>query len=223
MRYKDVSVSQCLQQGQWHLLIQGNLTAQARQELHQLLGTIQVQRATDEAVWTRNTTWCFTVKSAYSFITDTPHVQECYSRIWEIKAPPRVQIFVWLTMRNKILTIDNLVKRGWVITNMCYLCRANLESVQHIFNECTFSSQLRNYIASTAPPIQENCPAYTSLASTTSIIQGGGNIYWKQMEITTIFTIWKERCRRIFQEEEQQIPEVAREILKELRSWFGNQ
>jgi hypothetical protein len=99
---------------------------------------------------------------------------------------------------------------------LCHAPADNLESVQHIFNECTFSSQLRNYIASTAPPIQENCPAYTSLASTTSIIQGGGNIYWKQMEITTIFTIWKERCRRIFQEEEQQIPEVTREILKEL-------
>jgi hypothetical protein len=41
------------------------------------------------------------------------------------------------------------------------------------------------------------------------------------LEVVTIFTMWKERCRRIFDEEEQQIPDIAREVFREYKNWFS--
>jgi hypothetical protein len=48
------------------------------------------------------------------------------------------------------------------------------------------------------------------------------DMYWRQMELTTIFVIWRERCRRIFAETLQDIPETAREIFTEYKQWFGS-
>jgi hypothetical protein len=32
--------------------------------------------------------------------------------IWKIKVPPRIHVFLWLLSHNKIMKIDNLLKRG---------------------------------------------------------------------------------------------------------------
>jgi hypothetical protein len=72
-------------------------------------------------------------------------------------------------------------------------------------------------------PVAKGCyTAYTSPALTDKIIRDEERAYWKQMELITVFTIWKERCRQIFQEQVQQIPEVARKIFNELNSWVND-
>jgi hypothetical protein len=48
--------------------------------------------------------------------------------IWRSKAPPRVAFFAWTAIRNKILTLDNLRRRGMVVVNRCWLCEADGES-----------------------------------------------------------------------------------------------
>ena len=41
--------------------------------------------------------------------------------IWKLEAPTKVTVFMWLMLRNKVLTIDNILRRkGW-------------ETVQHLF------------------------------------------------------------------------------------------
>jgi zinc-binding in reverse transcriptase len=115
-----------------------------------------------EAHWTRNAAGHFTTKSAYKFIADTPHVQEHYFRIWEVRAPTRVQIFIWLVMQNRILTIDNLIKTECIMINMYYPCREHSESIQHLLNDCIFTRSLRSYIASAVTPARGRCTTYTS-------------------------------------------------------------
>jgi zinc-binding in reverse transcriptase len=160
-------------------------------------------------------------RSAYKFINHTPYVQDNLSRLWEIKAPPRVQVFLWMMMRNKLLTIDNMIRRGWMMPNMCYLCRMHIEISQHVFNDCSFTRQLRDYIAHVVPSTKGTCEAFTSLISTADIIGSQYAQYWKQLEVTTIFTIWNERCRRIFDNRAQQIPAMTIEIFREYKLWYS--
>lgn len=68
------------------------------------------------------------------------------NRIWKIKAPPRVKIFIWIMLRNKILTMDNLIKRGWQTPNRCILCKQAAESVQHLFATCPYVTRVRWHI-----------------------------------------------------------------------------
>jgi hypothetical protein len=50
------------------------------------------------------------------------------SSVWKLIIPPRVQFFLWLISKNKILTRDNLEKRRQVEDSSCLFCDEN-ESV----------------------------------------------------------------------------------------------
>jgi zinc-binding in reverse transcriptase len=71
-------------------------------------------------------------------------------------------MFCWLQARNKILTIDQMIRRRWIVINMCYLCRENLETRNHIFRECSYAKQLRQYVMATIPVTRQSCQAYLS-------------------------------------------------------------
>jgi zinc-binding in reverse transcriptase len=128
----------------------------------------------------RNATGQLTSMLVYSFVHNTPHVQTKLYRLWEIKALHRVQVFMWLMLCNKLLTIDNLIARGWVITSICYLCRQHQESAMHIFTECVYARQLRAYISDTVPEGKGVCAEYTGTNPSEHLILSVAIIYWRQ-------------------------------------------
>ncbi|KAJ4761061.1 RNA-directed DNA polymerase (reverse transcriptase)-related family protein [Rhynchospora pubera] len=153
----------------------------------------------DTAVWNINTTKLYSTKSLYNFIKKFPKHGSSFKKIWKLKIPPRMVIFLWQMLQNRIATIDTLKKRGWVLTNICYLCRTNEESVQHLFNECLFTQQAKQKLLSSY------CPDNIQLLSTptTMLLQEKRSIAMnKAMELLAIllYLIWRERCQRIFNE-----------------------
>ena len=74
-------------------------------------------------------------KSLYA-IVNFRGVQPIYlPAVWSVKVPPRVQGFLWLFSQNKIMTCDNLRKRGIVKPLECVFCK-EIESVRHLLFEC---------------------------------------------------------------------------------------
>lgn len=71
-----------------------------------------------------------TVKSCYEALEGRPLVGSSLQSIWQIKAPMRVMVFIWLMLQNRILMVDNVMARGWSMVNMCYMCRQNSESLK---------------------------------------------------------------------------------------------
>jgi hypothetical protein len=61
--------------------------------------------------------------------------------VWKLKIPPRIQVFLWLFSQNKVMTRDNLRKRGMPKRLECNLCK-EIETVKHIFFECLISDLL---------------------------------------------------------------------------------
>jgi zinc-binding in reverse transcriptase len=57
--------------------------------------------------------------------------------VWALKIPLKNKLFLWMVLHNKILTKDNLIKRGWSGHTSCAFCIFT-ESVDHIFFNCTF-------------------------------------------------------------------------------------
>jgi zinc-binding in reverse transcriptase len=72
-------------------------------------------------------------KKKHCWSSPTEHIQT----ICKLQAPPRILVFSWLTLKGKILNIDNLKKKGWSLVNMWYLCSADEESIMHLFHECS--------------------------------------------------------------------------------------
>ena len=52
--------------------------------------------------------------------------------VWQSKVPPRVAFFSWTVALGKILTIDNLWKRHFVVLEWCFMCKGCGEFVDHL-------------------------------------------------------------------------------------------
>lgn len=66
--------------------------------------------------------------------------------IWSLNIPPRVQFFLWLLGKNKVLTRDNLAKRQGVEVDTCLFCDEK-ESCNHLFFECTVAKCMWEHIS----------------------------------------------------------------------------
>ena len=81
--------------------------------------------------WNLDQTDVFSVKSHYMGLINqnTPNINK---RIWKLKAPLKIKIFLWYFRQDVILTKDNLAKRNWQGQQQCCFCHEN-ESIQHLF------------------------------------------------------------------------------------------
>ena len=56
-------------------------------------------------------------------------------KLWKLKAPLKIKIFLWYLKRGVILTKDNLAKHNWQGSQQCCFCHVN-ETIQHLFFDC---------------------------------------------------------------------------------------
>lgn len=133
------------------------------------------------------------------------------SKIWKIKAPPRMIIFGWLAIQNKILTHANLQKRGWTLASMCTLCRGNQETTRHIFQTCLYTVKLYNELMLKRPSHKWPClqADYTATG-----VMGKTE---KSAIVIMNFVIWRERCNRCFSDSNKTTEDLLEEILRTLQ------
>ena len=55
--------------------------------------------------------------------------------VWKLKIPPRVQMFLWLLSKNKLLTRNNLAKRRELDDLTCLFCSETI-TIHHLFFYC---------------------------------------------------------------------------------------
>ncbi|WMV46018.1 hypothetical protein MTR67_039403 [Solanum verrucosum] len=61
---------------------------------------------------------------------------------WKSKIPHKVACFVWLLAEEAVLTQENLMKRGIILSPMCFLCGEQAETVNHLILHCRITGQL---------------------------------------------------------------------------------
>jgi zinc-binding in reverse transcriptase len=64
----------------------------------------------DQICWDRSLHE-FSVKSIYQFLQGASYHKTQLANIWKLQISPRIIVFMWLVLRNFIITIDNLKKR----------------------------------------------------------------------------------------------------------------
>jgi hypothetical protein len=88
-------------------------------------------------------------KHAYEVISlDDQEVttNEWYLNIWNWEMRLKVKLFCWLMIENRILTWDNLIKRGMIGPSRSMLCGEREEFVNHLMVECLFNKEIWNSI-----------------------------------------------------------------------------
>ena len=59
----------------------------------------------------------------------------------------KIELFMWLVLQRKILTWDNIRKRGMWGPSRFQLCEAQEETIEHLLNSCIFTSKLWDFFA----------------------------------------------------------------------------
>lgn len=167
----------------------------------------------DDLIWRWNTTGHFTVKSAYLQLKGGPKILKRISEIWKIKAPPRMIIFGWLAAQNKILTHDNLQKKGWVMASRCVFCKRKRETVKHIFQDCPYIIKLYRDLklkkpCQRWPPLQAKFITADAIQTMTST--------QKSATVIMQFVVRRERCNRCFTDSQKPTEELMEEIVTNL-------
>jgi hypothetical protein len=116
--------------------------------------------------------------------------------MWKIKVTPRIHIFLWLIANNKVLTRDNLVKRGNVDDKTCLFCKV-YESVHHLFFGYCVAQLMWKHVADITglPAIIE----FSTLGKFWILGRKYADFY--VLSSVVIWTIWKTRNNLYFQGE----------------------
>ena len=105
---------------------------------------IPVRDGSDILRWGHSTSGTFSVKEAYYLQENHPGqgLDLVWSKVWLPFLWPKISFFLWLTVQNRILTWDNLLKRGFTGPSRCTLCMQNEETMEHLLNTCPYSQQI---------------------------------------------------------------------------------
>lgn len=130
------------------------------------------------------------------------------------------KLFKWLVQQSKILTWDNLRKRGFVGPSRCHLCRQHEETTNHLLNRCTFTTILWNWVGKVFEQIDKNVndniatlKKWRKNFSDNEII----NSAWMLVPGFIIWNVWKERKDRIFKHKASPVSSILKLILRQLK------
>ena len=68
--------------------------------------------------------------------------------IWRSSAPSKMAFFTWEASWGKVLTLDQLQRRGHFLANRCFLCLSEVETVDHLLLHCAKTRVLWNLLFS---------------------------------------------------------------------------
>ena len=81
----------------------------------------------DHIGWGKN--GMYTVKEGYKKLNMEPMANESlWKKVWHSDNIPKVNSFIWTLMHNKLLTAENLKKRGIAGPSRCALCNSESET-----------------------------------------------------------------------------------------------
>lgn len=107
---------------------------------------IQVEEGVnDKLVWNLTKTGVFSVKSFYNALC-VQQIDIPLKKIWSFKILLKIKIFIWILLRGKILTKDNLFRRGWRKGETKCQIWDKHESIQHLFFDCSLVRLIWNII-----------------------------------------------------------------------------
>jgi hypothetical protein len=143
-----------------------------------------------------------------------------WKSIWKVKAPRRVVFFLWSVAWGRILTCDNLMRRGHVMVGWCCLCRAAGESVDHLLLHCEVARVLWHCVFrafGVAWVLPNQIPAL--LIGWWNWFGKHSSQVWNMVPHCLMWTLWRERNSRTFEDIEHPVGRLIETLFSSLFDW----
>jgi hypothetical protein len=190
-RYKSRSVSTELKN---HNCIRGLGSIDSEPQIEEFIllfmaiALVQLTDQKDRILWIWTPDSIYSVSSTYEVQFRGSFAPFPAKSIWKAKAELKVRFFGWLVLHNKIMTVNNMLKRNWVCNYNCSLCFCIHETVDHLLAHCNYTDVVWNLIAPSFGPTNHNFMAH----------QGGARQWMniimrtekKELNLRILFIFW---------------------------------
>ena len=97
----------------------------------------------DSFCWGLSTSGSFTIKTASWLSHGNDHNDSHwpYQGLWKLDIMPKIKIFLWQMCHNALPVRGNLFRRGCQLDPICPLCTNDIESSEHLFQDCPQTRQ----------------------------------------------------------------------------------
>ncbi|GJU89779.1 hypothetical protein Tco_1302202 [Tanacetum coccineum] len=173
--------------------------------------------ATDTLVWRKvnDEEVDFSVATAWESIRPRSPSVSWYKLVWYPQNIPRHAILLWLAIKQKLKTQDRL-KQWDVGSNVdltllrCPLCKLQPDTYDHLFFECSFSTQVWNRLK---PYVRiSNFPSSLSriviFLDSLATKKSTRAVIVKQVLAASCYFIWQERNNRLFAQQSRSLYQV---------------
>ncbi|XP_022014770.1 uncharacterized protein LOC110914279 [Helianthus annuus] len=161
----------------------------------------------------------FSSSLAWDSIRATEAEVDWVKFVWFSQCIPRHAFHMWLVMRGKLLTQDKILQ--WDLSrrksmNMmcCVLCYANVDSHEHLFFECGFSSQVWSLVRSKGnkATVDSKWSNIVDWLRDRATSKSADNYVSRLIVAATAYTIWQERNARLFKNHARP-PDTVRNLI----------
>ena len=169
--------------------------------------------------WKLKQSGLFTINSLYQHLTGFREDTNCFRWIWTTQAPLKINVHMWLSFHDRLLTVDNLAKRG-IHFSSCLLCGVDSEITAHIFLHCPFNMELW------VP--ERNRLALSSWPSFIATLWGDWRVTniphieanrWNCVVSAIIWVVWGKRNQWVFKAKSSSIMELGGRIFALVTLW----
>jgi hypothetical protein len=188
----------------------------------ELLYFVKIQSTEkDKMCWKPSWSAGFQVKSFYTHLTSPGLGYFPWKSIWKAKVPPRVAFFVWTAALGKILTADNLRRRGIPAVSWCCMCKADGESVDHLLLHCPYTKELWDMVLGLFGLHWVMPKTVTELLHCWFGSVGCHSVIWKAIPHCIMWCLWQERNARTFEDCELSVVELKLHLYSSLLDWMS--
>ncbi|KAG9442830.1 hypothetical protein H6P81_018684 [Aristolochia fimbriata] len=229
---KDITVAECKTEANrsWNLNLRGDLNETELSEVTKLHGmldsTFLSGVGVDEIIWSLSENGLYSEASCYKLLLNTEITTLSFqaSFAWKLPVPQKIKQFVWTASHSKILTCDQLQRRGQIITNpLCKLCNSGEEDCNHLLPHCKFSQKVwdnirRKFGIYLCMPktfgqlIEQWYPCPLPLC---------GQILWRTAIVATSWQLWVERNAITFNNQCCNLGGVIEKVIHNFLLWAG--
>nr|GMD59866.1 LINE-type retrotransposon LIb DNA [Ipomoea batatas] len=174
----------------------------------------------DALYWPTSPGGMFSVQEAYRYIAGGDSTEEV-DWVWKVKTAERCRMFLWLAVKNKLLTNAVRARRQLTDEDGCTACGEFCESIDHILMHCDVA---RTCWRKTHTPTSFTLGAASSfiqwLKLNCSSTEMMNDVPWSLIFTYTCWELWKARNKRIFEHVNPSPQEITRRAKFTARETF---
>lgn len=166
---------------------------------------------------------CFSSRDTWEVIREKHMSCYWYKAVWYKYATPKFSFILWTALNGKLPTGDRMIKWSGSIDTACVLCRNHpLETLQHLFFDCSFSTQVWE-------KLMKGVLGNIFTSNWGSILRIALDQSHRKIRLfviryvlqSAVHTIWRERNRRRHGEASSPVMLLIKQIDKNMRNKFS--